>query len=80
MQPFLLPWRNGEQRIWQVPPSPVLLIWLFSQFVDNTNRVQKYTPGQVLNIVLDIINHHPVGYAVSLTEAFSRLSCLHACP
>ncbi|KAF8600241.1 hypothetical protein BDV93DRAFT_608781 [Ceratobasidium sp. AG-I] len=33
------------------------------QFADNTSKVQKYTPGQVVNIVLDIENHHPVGYA-----------------
>ncbi|KAB5591878.1 putative effector protein [Ceratobasidium theobromae] len=35
----------------------------FNPFADNTDRVQAYQPGQVLNIVLDIINHHPVGYA-----------------
>ncbi|KAG8684562.1 hypothetical protein FRC11_011916 [Ceratobasidium sp. 423] len=33
------------------------------QFADNTDKVQTYTPGQVVNIVLDIENHHPVGYA-----------------
>ncbi|KAG8731793.1 hypothetical protein FRC10_001438 [Ceratobasidium sp. 414] len=35
----------------------------YKPFADNTNKVQKYTPGQVVNIVLDIENHHPVGYA-----------------
>ncbi|KAG9111078.1 hypothetical protein FRC07_008105, partial [Ceratobasidium sp. 392] len=33
------------------------------QFADNTKTVQSYKPGQVVNIVLDIINHHPSGYA-----------------
>ncbi|CUA67606.1 hypothetical protein RSOLAG22IIIB_07469 [Rhizoctonia solani] len=33
------------------------------QFADNTGKVQTYKPGQVVNIVLDIENHHPVGYA-----------------
>ncbi|KAG9112972.1 hypothetical protein FRC07_007840 [Ceratobasidium sp. 392] len=33
------------------------------QFADNTSKVQKYKPGQTVNFVLDIENHHPVGYA-----------------
>ncbi|KAF8595321.1 hypothetical protein BDV93DRAFT_548133 [Ceratobasidium sp. AG-I] len=33
------------------------------QFEDNTSKVQKYAPGQVVNVVLNIINHHPSGYA-----------------
>ncbi|CAE7109038.1 unnamed protein product [Rhizoctonia solani] len=33
------------------------------QFEDNTATVQSYTPGQVINIDLEIINHHPSGYA-----------------
>ncbi|CUA73065.1 hypothetical protein RSOLAG22IIIB_10510 [Rhizoctonia solani] len=47
MQPILLPWTS----------VPVF------KFEDNTATVQSYTPGQVVNIDLDIINHHPSGYA-----------------
>ncbi|KAF8687917.1 Lytic polysaccharide mono-oxygenase, cellulose-degrading, partial [Rhizoctonia solani] len=33
------------------------------QFEDNKATVQSYKPGQVVNIDLDIVNHHPSGYA-----------------
>jgi hypothetical protein len=48
------------------------------QFSDNTSKVQKYTPGQVVNIVLDIENHHPVGYAVRLNVVLLRFLNLEA--
>ncbi|CCO35686.1 hypothetical protein BN14_09804 [Rhizoctonia solani AG-1 IB] len=35
----------------------------FNPFSDNQATIQSYKPGQVVNIDLDIINHHSPGYA-----------------
>ncbi|QRW14202.1 hypothetical protein RhiLY_13201 [Ceratobasidium sp. AG-Ba] len=45
------------------------------QFEDNKATVQAYKPGQVVNIVLDIINHHPWGYAnVSVIDLATNMA------
>lgn len=63
MQPIFLPWTTGKHAF--IHSSRPTNMNLAIQFADNTSKVQKYKPGQVVNIVLDIENHHPVGYAVS---------------
>ncbi|KDN39263.1 hypothetical protein RSAG8_08898, partial [Rhizoctonia solani AG-8 WAC10335] len=62
VQPILLPWTSGTS-VHHNRSSNWFNQFRIYKFEDNTATIQSYTPGQVVNIDLNIINHHPSGYA-----------------